>query len=187
MTLVMGKKSDLNEREALAADIARVEGRLNAGIVGQRTNTGDDFFGDSSLGSRAFGIASAFTNENGAKFLHVKLPLRPDTHDEMFYLDFKGYAFGLMEVIDCKVVGYCYKNGGGVISYTDIVGSHQPTDVLGNPIPYLYISSDGFVTCRLKFSEAYYTTVILDVMKVGNGRLLAASEVSMFFSEQESI
>ena len=190
MTLVMGKKSGLNEREALAADIARVENRLNEGIVGEPGNIGDDFFGDLARGSRSFNIASAFSeiaSAEGAHFVHLKTPLRTDTHSEMFHIAFSGYQYSPSgEAISSIVTGYCYAAGSEIVS-NGFSGSHEPTDGALNPIPSAYISSDGFVCVRIKVDSAYFLTVVADAMRVGNGRLLRREDVQLIVSKEEAL
>lgn len=186
--LTMGKKSDLNEREALAADISRVEQRLNAGIVGAQSLDGDDITGSGDRGSRALGVANVFTAERGEKFVHFKTPLRTDTHNEMFHFHVTGYSLLASSLIDCFIAGYCYKDNNESIERVAFAGTNAPYDAAGNPLPPVYLSSDGFVVCRIKLPvDAYHTTAVLDAMKVGNGRLFAVDSIDVIVSDQEAI
>lgn len=185
----VGKRSHLNEQEALAADIARVEARLNQGIVGAQSLDGDDVTGTGDRGSRAFGLADIFSDtpaSEGAHFVHIKTPLRPDTNTEMFHFTMSGYLYEPGEVVQATVAGYCYQPVEAIINAT-FSGTHEPVDGSGNPIPAIYESSDGYVTLRLKVPTAYWLTMVVDCMKVGNGRLFIRGDLSIQISKSETI
>ncbi|MFC0119033.1 hypothetical protein ACFFK7_14070 [Pseudoalteromonas xiamenensis] len=131
--------------------------------------------GTGGVGTRAIGVCNYFTAQHGSAFIHLKLPLKLSLHNEMFRLDVTGYAYGEAKPVDSVFVGYCYKNGNGLVN-TNCSGSHSP---------HIYRGSDDHVYCRLTFPTQYFLTLSVDTIRVGNGRLLKHGEIELINSQLE--
>nr|WP_178115145.1 hypothetical protein [Pseudomonas sp. SWRI 103] len=94
-------------------------------------------------------------------YMHFQIPLNINVNSEMFWFNIKGYSYGAAKIIDETLVGYCY----------------QPTRTLhnvstfGNMTPAVYVDVNGNVVMRILIPSIYYTTIRIDTMRVGNGRL----------------
>ena len=104
---------------------------------------------------------------NGNVYLHLKIPLNINTTSEMFWFHMTGYAFGAAKMIDELIVGYCYVPSKAVIN----------NSASGNFAPTVYVDASGNVVLRLLFSSIYYTTLKIDTMRVGNGRLFEKGDL----------
>ncbi|TMO67473.1 hypothetical protein [Pseudoalteromonas aurantia] len=133
--------------------------------------------GDGGHGTRAINVAHLFTPEQGATFVHIKLPLKADTNHEMFHLKVSGYAYGEAKLVDATLVGYCYKPRDNVINI-NTAGSHSP---------HLYKGADGYIYGRLTFTSQYYLTLSIDTMRVGNGRLFKHGDIELIRSDAETL
>lgn len=183
----VGKQATLNDLNDLSAefnqlktDFEVVKNNSENGAVG--TVIEGDSNGELGAGARSFGIKSFFTMDSGNNtYLHIKTSLSPAANDSVFSFSVSGYAYAEAKIVDCKFVGYCNKTSGSILS-TEVIGTHLPPS-----LPSLYLSSDGFVTMRLFFLDIYYLTLVLDSMKVGNGRLFDSSDIEIIKSTEEAI
>jgi hypothetical protein len=110
-------------------------------------------------------------------YMHFKVPLNINVHSEMFWFNIKGYSYGTAKIIDETLVGYCY----------------QPTRVLqnastfGNMTPSIYVDTNGNIVMRILIPNIYYTTVRIDTMRVGNGRLFNLGDLVTRLSLAETV
>ena len=163
-------KIDQNHSEAMASSAAAMA-RANSGIVGSETQ----------IGTRALAIASYFTSDNLSRFIHIKTALRPDSHSEMFHLNITGYCYGESKAVDMTFVGYCYSADATLLS-VGVIGSH----VL-DTLPAAYITSDGFIAVRIYFPTTYFLSLVVDSMRVGNGRLLSSADIQIINAAEEAL
>jgi hypothetical protein len=110
-------------------------------------------------------------------YLHIKTPLNINTNAEMFWFNIKGYNYGGAAIIEETIVGYSYAP----------TRSLQNKASFGNFTPDSYADSAGNVILRLKFPNVYYTTLRIDTMKVGNGRLFNVGDLVPVFSLSEKV
>jgi hypothetical protein len=134
-------------------------------------------------GARVFGVASYFTNTAGERYIHIKLPSRytlGNNNHRMFHLHIQGYALQMAKVIDVTVVGYVYSTDNVLIAVhaTDIAGAFSPT---------AYSSTTGETIVRLHFPTTYYTSIVVDTMRVGNGDIIAAGELTIIESTEATL
>ncbi|MCX4026628.1 hypothetical protein H0A36_00490 [Endozoicomonas sp. SM1973] len=94
-------------------------------------------------------------------YVHFKTPLNINKHSEMFWFNIRGYSYGSASIINETIAGYCYKTNLDLISM----------DNHGNMSPEAYKDSKGNVVLRIFLPNCYYTTISIDTMRVGNGRL----------------
>ena len=123
--------------------------------------------GEGIRGTRGFAIANYFTSTSGVTNMHVKLPYKIDTHNHMFHIHIKGYAYGENAIVDAVFTGYCYKNGNR-LHQSKTMGTHEPI---------VYVGSDQHIYLRLSFTNQYYLTLSADSIRVGNGTVLGAGDI----------
>lgn len=110
-------------------------------------------------------------------YMHFKVPLNINVNSEMFWFNIKGYSYGTAKIIDETLVGYCY----------------QPTRVLqsvstyGNMTPAVYVDTNGNVVMRILVPNVYYTTIRIDTMRVGNGRLFNQGDLKTKLSLADTV
>ncbi|WP_321150232.1 hypothetical protein [Aeromonas jandaei] len=110
-------------------------------------------------------------------YIHFKIPLNVNIHNEMFWFNIKGYSFGTAKIIDETIVGYCYSPQRDVINKSSF----------GNMTPDVYKDSNGNVVLRLLIPNIYYTTVRVDTMRVGNGRLFNLGDLKTKLSLSQTV
>ncbi|MDE1465800.1 phage tail protein [Spartinivicinus poritis] len=110
--------------------------------------------------------------------LHFVLPLNINQNSEMFFFHVRGYSFGTAIVLNEYIAGYCFA-GGKIL---------RDTHVQGNAKPAIYNDKNGVVIFSLTFSKSiYYTTVVIDSMRVGNGRQFEHGELKGIISLEKKI
>lgn len=183
----VGKQATLNDLKQIGAEFAAFKSEFH--VVQEMARNGSvgtvidgNSSGELGRGARSFGIDSFYTEIDGAGFIHVKTTLRPDTHNEMFHITLNGYVLGQSEIINNVFAGYCYHGGGNVVTFTSEVGAQLP-----DSLPGIYVSSDGFLTFRIQMTSLYGTTMVVDSMRVGNGRLFTGADIQIIQSELEAI
>lgn len=110
-------------------------------------------------------------------YVHFKLPLNINVSSEMFWFNIQGYSYGTAKIIDETVVGYCYKPNRSIMNVS----------TFGNMTPAVYADANGNVVMRILIPNIYYTTVRVDTMRVGNGRLFNVGELKSKLSRTENV
>lgn len=163
---------------------ARSIGRRNLGVFegfhDSRTN-------NSAIGGFAATAGATFNpvvgTDNGNAIVHFKLPWRADAtspNNKMYRLEFKGsslHATGALRLIDTTVVGYAHQSG---LVNPSVSGSHAATTTQ-------YVGSDGHVYVRMEFTNAYYLTVVIDSMAVGNGEAMPHGSITAHFDNAATL
>ncbi|MBV6203229.1 hypothetical protein KUU18_29435 [Pseudomonas aeruginosa] len=115
------------------------------------------------------------TNTN--VYVHFKVPLNVNVNSEMFWFSIKGYSYGSSQIVDETMVGYCYKP----------TLSLQNVATFGSMSPAVYKDANGNVVLRILLPSAYYTTLRIDTMRVGNGRLFNVGDLLTKLSLAETV
>lgn len=110
-------------------------------------------------------------------YMHLKLPMNINTHDQMFWFNIRGYSYGSATIIDETIVGYCYSPQRAVLNKA----------VFGNMSPDIYTDAKGNVVIRLKFPNIYVTTIRIDTMQVGIGSLIPIGSIKSKLSLTEKV
>ncbi|WP_087693508.1 hypothetical protein [Pseudomonas sp. PE-S1G-1] len=110
-------------------------------------------------------------------YLHLKTPLNINKHTEMFWFNIKGYNYGGAAIVEETIVGYCYAPSRGLLNKSAF-GSFSPDS---------YVDSSGNVILRMLFPSIYFTTLRIDTMKVGNGRLFNVKDLVARFSLSSTV
>lgn len=110
-------------------------------------------------------------------YMHFKLPVNINTHDQMFWFNIRGYSYGSATIVDETIVGYCYSPQRAVLNKA----------VFGNMSPGIYTDSTGNVIMRLKFPSVYVTTIRIDTMQVGIGGLFAVGSLKSKLSLTDKV
>lgn len=110
-------------------------------------------------------------------YLHILTPLNINVNTEMFWFNIKGYNYGGASIVEETIVGYSYAP----------IRQLQNKACFGNFTPDVYTDISGNVVLRLKFPTIYYTTLRIDTMKVGNGRLFNVGDLYPVFSLSEKV
>lgn len=184
-----------------AEDLAQLEAKLTKHVGG--------FQGDAeSIGRRNLGVfeglmytratnsaVGGFEAAQGATFnpvvgtdagnavVHFKLPWRADAtapNNKMYRLEFEGHSLnvtGAQKIIKTTVTGYAYQTG---LVNTSVIGSHAATTTQ-------YKGSDGFVYVRMEFTNAYYMTLVIDSMAVGNGEAMPHGSITAHFDNAATL
>ena len=109
--------------------------------------------------------------------MHFKVPLNINVHSEMFWFNIKGYSYGTAKIIEETLVGYCYQP----------TRTLQNVSTFGNMAPAVYADVNGNVVMRILIPNIYYTTVRIDTMRVGNGRLFNLGDLKTKLSLAETV
>ncbi|AZZ99109.1 hypothetical protein [Pseudoalteromonas sp. R3] len=133
--------------------------------------------GDGTMGTRAIGVANAFTGERLETNVHLKLPFKVSEDNQMFHITVSGYAYGESKAVSATFVGYCYKNGNKLTN-TQCTGTHAPS---------LYRGKDEHVYCRLSFTDTYFLTISVDTMQMGGYRLIKHGDIQVIFSPEDDV
>jgi hypothetical protein len=110
-------------------------------------------------------------------YVHFKTPLNVRVDDAMFWFNLRGYCYGSSSIIDETIVGYCYH------PQVDIIRKHS----VGNMHPDSYHDQNGNVVLRILLPSAYYTTLCIDTMRVGDGRLFKRGDLKAALSLMEKV
>ena len=135
------------------------------GTGGIQGNTSQGDFSSTDLG----------TTQN--VYMHFKVPLNINTNSEMFWFNIKGYSYGTAKIIDETLVGYCYQPTRNL----------QNVSTFGNMAPAVYVDTNGNIVMRILVPNIYYTTVRIDTMRVGNGRLFNLGDLKSKLSLAETV
>ena len=164
---------------------ARSIGRRNLGVFEglllSRTNNSSAIGGFAATAGATFNPVVGTNSENTV--VHFKLPWRADAtapNNKMYHLHIKGHAYlatGYLKAIDTTVVGYAYQDE---LSGQSVIGSHAATTTQ-------YKGSDGFVYVRMEFTSAYYLTVVIDSMSVGNGEGMPHGSITAHFDNAATL
>ncbi len=129
------------------------------------------------------GIATFFTNTNDNNYIHIKLPYKIDTHNDMYHIKATGYRYGASKVIDITWVGYCYKDGSALLS-TSNTNSGDPEFNITQ-----YVGSDNHIYLRFRGTTGsnYYQSFRIDSMNVGNGSVLRKGDVQIISSASANL
>ncbi|MCE6979664.1 hypothetical protein EI534_20245 [Pseudomonas frederiksbergensis] len=110
-------------------------------------------------------------------YMHFKLPMNINVNSEMFWFNIKGYSYGTAKIIDETLVGYCYQP----------TRTLQNVSTFGNMTPAVYVDTNGNIVMRILVPSIYYTTVRIDTMRVGNGRLFNLGDLKTKLSLAETV
>ncbi|MBP1128067.1 MULTISPECIES: hypothetical protein [Pseudomonas] len=110
-------------------------------------------------------------------YIHFKIPLNVNRDSEMFWFNVQGYSYGTGRIIDETLVGYCYQPSRSL----------QSVSTFGNMTPAIYVDANGNVMLRILVPNIYYTTIRIDTMRVGNGRLFAVGDLKTKLSLAETV
>jgi len=184
--VVNGKISQIDTR----MDVARAEfdefrsKKDMVGLVGASGSVQLNVFqggvwgtgGPQNTGSSCgFSVVDLGTSDN--IYMHFKLPVNINTHDQMFWFNIRGYSYGSATIVDETIVGYCYSPQRAVLNKA----------VFGNMSPGIYTDSTGNVIMRLKFPSIYVTTIRIDTMQVGIGGLFAVGSLKSKLSLTDKV
>ncbi|MFJ7285800.1 hypothetical protein [Pseudomonas sp. NPDC099000] len=110
-------------------------------------------------------------------YMHFRIPLNINVHSEMFWFNIKGYSYGTAKIIEETLVGYCYQP----------TRTLQNVSTFGNMTPAVYADANGNIIMRILIPNIYYTTVRIDTMRVGNGRLFNLGDLKTKLSLAETV
>jgi hypothetical protein len=133
-------------------------------------NTDENLYTPSGQGDFAGKVASLGTRS--LVYFHFKTPMNINVDADMFRFDIKGYSYGSSAIIDEVIVGYCYNATPSLINKASFGGLN----------PDSYVDSAGNVILRILMPNAYYTTLKIDAMRVGNGRLFNNGDLDVKLS-----
>lgn len=127
------------------------------------------------------GAQGAFTATDLAQssnvYVHFKIPLNINVNSEMFWFNIKGYSYGTAKIVEETLVGYCYQP----------TRTLQSVSTFGNMTPAVYVDTNGNIVMRILVPNIYYTTLRIDTMRVGNGRLFNVGDLTTKLSLAETV
>ncbi|RDL43719.1 hypothetical protein DN730_13310 [Marinomonas piezotolerans] len=177
----VGQQSVLNDLVELKRQADQTEQKLNseksAGLIGDVSAV----TGNAARGMRTERAAFFFTGESGAAYIHIKTPLKPTVDNVMYHFTLTGYCYGESRDVSNTFAGFCYGPNDTLIS----VGGSGTHDA--NGVPHSYISSDGYVTLRMHFTNTYFLNLVLDSIYLDGGRVFREGDFEIIRSTQESI
>lgn len=110
-------------------------------------------------------------------YVHFKLPFTINLHDQMFWLNIRGYSYGSVQIIDETFTGYCYAPQRKVLNQA----------CFGNFTPTIYTDSNGYVVCRLKLPSCYVTSMRIDTMKIGTYNEIKVGDIKVKLSLSDTV
>lgn len=110
-------------------------------------------------------------------YMHFKIPLNINVNSEMFWFNIKGYSYGTAKIIEETLVGYCYQP----------TRTLQNVSTFGNMTPACYVDTAGNIVMRILVPNIYFTTIRIDTMRVGNGRLFNLGDLKTKLSLAETV
>nr|WP_225248478.1 hypothetical protein [Pseudomonas tehranensis] len=110
-------------------------------------------------------------------YMHFMVPLNINVNSEMFWFNIKGYSYGTAKIIDETLVGYCYQPTRSLLNVS----------TFGNMTPAVYVDTNGNIVMRILIPSIYYTTVRIDTMRVGNGRLFSLGDLKTKLSLADTV
>ena len=109
-------------------------------------------------------------------YIHIRTPLNKST-SRMFHFQVTGYAYGDSKIIDIVYVGYMYATSG-------TLANRQSHDRIGTFVDVdSYIGSDDYLYLRIKFTNDYYVSFVVDSLVVGNGVVFPPEGFSVIRSD----
>lgn len=141
------------------------------------TTGGIDGSGNPITPAAQGGFVSQDLGANANVYMHFQVPLNININSEMFWFNIKGYSYGTAKIIDETLVGYCYQP----------TRSLHSVSTFGNMAPAVYTDTNGNVVMRILVPAIYFTTVRIDTMRVGNGRLFADGDLKAKLSLTETV
>lgn len=174
-TTMAGALAQFNEWR----NLKDVEGGANAiGSVRRNIFQGHIYTTGGPYGGQAEGDFSPVDLGSMDKvYMHFQLPLNINVSSEMFWFNICGYSYGTAKIIDETIVGYCYKPNRAL----------NNVSVFGNMTPAVYADANGNIVMRILVPNVYYTTVRIDTMRVGNGRLFNVGELKSKLSLSDTV
>lgn len=183
---VNGKIASINA--TLAAALAQFnEWRNLKDVEGEPTANGTirrnlfQGFVQGTGGEQGVGSYGGFTNTDlgisANVYMHFRIPLNINLNSEMFWFNIKGYTYGAAKIIEETIVGYCYQP----------TRTLQNVSTFGNMAPAVYVDANGNVVMRILMPNIYYTTIRIDTMRVGNGRLFNVGDLTTKLSLAETV
>ncbi|GEM_PF-4266784 len=129
------------------------------------------------------GIATYFNNTHNNDYIHIKLPYKLSTDNHMYHIHATGYRFSNGEVIDITWVGYCYANGGVLMSQSHANNGGPHFDISE------YVGSDQHIYLRFRGTtgDNYYQSFRIDSMHVGNGTVLKKGDIEIISSPNATL
>ncbi|AOT09367.1 hypothetical protein [Pseudoalteromonas luteoviolacea] len=173
---VNGKVAEMNSQVAVKKN--EIDTAITQQV--QRVDTAlenKQVIGNGGHGTKSIGIASFFTGETGATYMHLKLPYKIDTHNCMFHLNIYGYEYGKNNIVDATFTGYCYTNQNKLYQ-SKTAGTHEPI---------VYVGTDQHVYLRITLESQYYLTLSVDSTYVGNGSVLKPGDVQFISSTEAQL
>ncbi len=157
-------------KNAVDLQVQRLETWKNDFLAKNGTNNG-------LPGATHFNVAHAVYKGSGhfSGFVHIKLPFTTETK-HMFLIGIRGHCYGQASIIEASFAGYYYNN----------IGVVNPV-LKGSDDPYIYMSKDGFIVCRISLSSVYYTTVAVDAMQVANNPPFKKGDIEIQINNIEKI
>ncbi|MDA3279894.1 hypothetical protein [Pseudomonas aeruginosa] len=110
-------------------------------------------------------------------YIHFKIPLNVNVNSEMFWFNIKGYSYGAAKIVEETIVGYCYQPTRSLLN----------ASTFGNMAPSIYVDTNGNIVMRILVPNIYYTTIRIDTMRVGNGRLFNVGDITSKLSLSETV
>ncbi|AZF09440.1 hypothetical protein C4J93_1226 [Pseudomonas sp. R2-37-08W] len=110
-------------------------------------------------------------------YMHFQIPLNINVNSEMFWFNIKGYSYGTAKIIDETLVGYCYQPNRTL----------HNVSTFGNMTPAVYVDANGNIVMRVLIPNIYYTTIRIDTMRVGNGRLFNLGDLKTKVSLADTV
>ncbi len=123
------------------------------------------------------GFVSTDLGDMANVYMHFQVPLNINVNSEMFWFNIKGYSYGTAKIIDETLVGYCYQPTRSLYSVS----------TFGNMSPAVYTDGNGNIVMRILIPAIYFTTVRIDTMRVGNGRLFGQGDLKAKLSLSETV
>ncbi len=124
------------------------------------------------FGSGGFTGKVPALNTRGQVYLHFKTPMNVNNDSNMYHFSIQGYSYGNATVINEIIVGYCFKDSKSIINKSSF----------GSLSPDSYADGSGNVILRVLIPNSYYTTIKIDTMYVGNGRLFDTGDLDVKLS-----
>lgn len=137
-----------------------------------------------NIGVYTQGNYRLFNGASGAIYIHILLPARYTVTDsKMFCLEIKGYDFDGSRIMNMMIGGYVtpVSNGGPIsrIATWDSASYYSPT--------VYYSSTYNVGVARFYMTSRYYGTFIINSISVGNGDIIAPSELRVIESASATL
>ena len=162
------------------------EGDTGIGISEPLTKlhvNGPAIVGSGGQGTRSLNIVEYITGvSSNVNYIHLRLPLNPAQASEMFHIEVKGYSLYTYanHIINLTFAGYSFKNQNSVVNASVV----DPTEQYA---PAIYKGSDNHIYLRFKPQNTYYTSFVVDAIKVGNGRLFLPGDITVIESSSTTL